>query len=712
MKQGFLRRYLRHGLVLTVTGITPMAQGADAPRIEYPPAARGTQVDRFHGVDVPDPYRWLETVDSPQTRAWIDAQSRLARSRLDALPGRDELRARLERIWNFERWTPPVQKKGRWFFTHNDGLQNQNILFTTEDPFASARVLLDPNTLSADGTVALKGATVSDDARLLLYQLSDGGSDWEVLKVRDVASGKDLPDEIHWAKFTQPSWLHDASGFYYSGYDPPPDAAALKAVNEYHKLFFHKLGTPQAQDTLVYARRDAPDWGVDGKVTEDGHYLVVTSNKGTDVRNTVLVQDLREPGAALVPVIAEPDATYDVVGSVGDRIYVRTDRGASRYRIVAIDLRHVDEASWKTVVPESADTLRLATLVGGQVIARYLHEAHSLVQRFSMDGALLGTVGLPGLGSADGFQGRSADRTTYFRFESYTTPDEILQLDLQDGSTRLWRKPDLKGFDADEYETTLTYARSKDGTRVPVFITARKGTPRDGKRPTILFGYGGFNIPVIPAFSPRAATWLAMGGVYAVANLRGGGEFGREWHEAGMKTHKQNVFDDFIGAAQYLESEKWTDPHHLAIIGGSNGGLLVAAVEEQRSELFAAAVPSVGVLDMLRFREFTIGKAWESDYGSVDNEDEFRAMLAYSPLQNVRPGIDYPATLIMTGDRDDRVFPAHSFKFGAAMQYADPSGRPILVRIATRAGHGQGKPTSKLIDESVDMIAFILHAFE
>jgi prolyl oligopeptidase len=682
----------------------------DRTPLVYPEAVRDDHVDRIHGVEVADPYRWLENLDTTRTRAWVDAEANLSRGYLDSIGRRNQIAAVLKSMWNYERWTPPRRRGGRWFYTHNDGLQNQDVLFVTAAPDTGGRVLLDPNTLSADGTVALKSTDVTDDGRLLVYGVSEAGSDWEVLRVRDVASGRDLADEIHWAKFTDPSWVRNGSGFYYTGYDPPVDHDPLKAVNEYHKLYFHRLGTPQSQDKLIYERRDRPDWFVGARVTDDGRYLVLTAQKGTEVKNTLLFQDLARDKAPVISIVEEPRATFDFIGNRADVFYLRTDEGAARYRVIAVSLRNPQPSHWKTIVPEASDTLVGATLVGGKLIARYLKDAHSRVLRFDLKGVALGDVALPGIGAADGFAGRDADRATYFRFDSFTTPPTIYRLDLQSGRVQLWRRATLSGFDPGAYETRQVFCRSKDGTQVPIFVVSHQGTPQDGKQPTILYGYGGFNIPLVPGFSPRVATWLALGGVYAVANLRGGGEYGREWHEAGMKTRKQNVFDDFIAAAQYLQEQKWTDPAHLAILGGSNGGLLVAAVEEQRPDLFAAAVPMVGVLDMLRFRDFTIGAAWESDYGSVDREDEFKAMLAYSPFQNVRAGIDYPPTLIVTADHDDRVYPAHSFKFGAAMQHADPSGKPILLRIETRAGHGQGMPTSKQIEEYADIYAFILHA--
>jgi prolyl oligopeptidase len=690
-------------------GIAVADAAPGAVELRYPSAVRGEQTDGYHGTLVADPYRWMEEVDAPATRAWVEAEAKLTRDYLAAIPGRDRIAARLKEIWNFERWGAPEKHGAGWFFTHNDGLQNQSVLFMTTDPEAPAQVMLDPNALSADGTVAFKGAGYSDDGKLMAYGLSEAGSDWETWHVREVASGKDLPDQLRWAKFTGASWRRDGSGFYYSGFKATDAGQSLKAQNQYHTVFFHKLGTAEAQDTKIYVRTDEPDWFVGAQVTDDGRYLIVTANHGTDVKNTLGVADLAAD-AAVKPVIAEPRANYTFIGNVGSTLYVQTDDDAPRYRVVAIDLAKPEREHWRSIVAESADTLDGATLVGHQIIAQYLHDAHSVVKRFSPTGKPLGDVVLPGLGTASGFAGRIEDAVTYYAYADYTTPTSIYRLDLKTGHTALWRAPALSGFKPADYETKQVFYTSKDGTRVPMFVTARRGLPLDGSHPTILYGYGGFSDSLHPTFSPAVAAWLELGGVYAVANLRGGGEYGREWHEAGMKTHKQNVFDDFIAAAEYLIANHWTRRERLAINGASNGGLLIGAVEEQRPDLFAVAVAQVGVMDMLRFREFTVGKAWEADYGSVDHEDEFKALRAYSPVHNVRANVAYPATLILTGDHDDRVFPAHSFKFAAAMQNADPQGKPILIRIDLRAGHGAGKPVAKRVEETADVYSFVLDA--
>jgi len=690
--------------------------GTEITSLTYPPARRGTQVDDYHGVKVPDPYRWMEDIDSPETLKWVTAQGQLSREFLDSIAGRESMTQRLRDIWNFERWTPPVRHGENWFYAHNDGLQNQSVVFVMKDtrpgdPAPAARVLLDPNTLSADGTVALRETAVSADGRLFAYALSEAGSDWQIWRVRDVATGKDLPDTLKWSKAGGGSWRKDGSGFYYTAYDPPKVGAVLKAANEYEKLYLHRLGTPQSDDELIYTRTDNPGWFVSGAVTEDGRYLIIQASLGTDIRNTVLVQDLAKPRAPVVPVIAVPNATYDVIDNVGATLLVRTDDAAPRHRIIGIDLANAAPEHWRTLVAEGPDTIETVSLVGGQLLVHRLKDAHSTVQRYTPDGKLLGDIDLPGLGTVSGLEGRADDAQIYYGYSGFGTPPSIYRVDLNDGRVSLWRTPQLKGFVAAEYETQQVFCKSKDGTRVPLFIVARKGTKLDGTNPTILYGYGGFNVPVTPSFSPVVAAWIQMGGVYAVANLRGGGEYGRAWHEAGMKIHKQNVFDDFIAAADYLSATHWTNPKRLAIRGGSNGGLLIGAVEQQRPDIAAAAIAQVGVMDMLRFRQFTVGKAWESDYGSVDNPEEFRALYKYSPYHSAHPGVNYPATLIMTGDHDDRVFPAHSFKFAAAMQHADPHGQPQLLRVETRAGHGQGMPTGKLIDEVVDMYAFIFKAF-
>lgn len=580
------------------------------------------------------------------------------------------------------------------------------MLYATDLPGREGRVLLDPNTLSTDGTVALKGAEFSADGRHLAYGLSSGGSDWEEWRVLDVATGKPLPDKINWVRYSSTAWRKDGSGFYYSRYDEPKGENALKAVNQFHKLYFHKLGTAQADDVLVHERRDEPDYSFGASVSDDGRWLVITVFRSTEPKNLVLVQDLRRPGQPIRELVGDWTAQFEFLGNEGSLFYFRSDESAARYRIIAIDAGKPKRANWREIVAESGTMLESARLVGGKLILGYLRDAHSDIRLVTLDGKQSSEVELPGLGSAGGFTGSAGDDTSWFTYTSYTQPASIYRLDIASGKTELAIAPKYP-IDTSVFETRQQFFRSKDGTRVPMFITARKGTVLDGSNPTILYGYGGFGVSMTPLFSPVDMAWLEHGGVYVEVNLRGGGEYGREWHEAGTKLRKQNVFDDFIAAAETLIADKVTSPGKLAIFGGSNGGLLVAAAALQRPDLFAASVPAVGVLDMLRFREFTIGKAWESDYGSVLDADEFAALHAYSPLHNIKAGIDYPAMLITTGDHDDRVFPAHSFKFAAALQAMNPP-RPALIRIDIRAGHGAGKPTSKRIDEAADVMAFIV----
>jgi prolyl oligopeptidase len=677
----------------------------------YPRAARERQVDHYHGTAVQDPFRWLEDIDSARTRAWVRAEDELARYALDALPGREAIRARARAFVNFERWSVPERHGPWWFYTYNAGLDSQSIVYVSADPDGPARVLLDPNTLNVEGSVSERAVAISPDGRYYAYSLSLAGSDWQTWHVREVASGLDLPDELHWSKAGGASWLKDGSGFYYTRFDAPPPGAEMKAVNSNQQLALHRLGTPQADDVVAYTRSDDPSWFVTGQVSEDGRWLLLQSFPGDDLRSTLSVRDLAHPGAPERVIAAEPRALMDVLGARGDLLYVRTDLDAPRARVVAIDLAQPEPARWRTLVPEGADVLHAVTLVGGQLLVQRLHAAHSEVERYDLGGHSLGVLALPGAGTTSGFAGNADATATYYAYSSYGTPPSIYRLELASGQVSAWHETVIAGFHGNDYETTLEYARSRDGTSVPVLVTARRGLKRNGRQPTLLYGYGGFNIPVTPAYSPAVATWIAGGGIYALAVLRGGGEFGREWHEAGTKTRKQNVFDDFIAAAGQLKHSRWTDSRHLAIWGGSNGGLLVAAVELQQPDLAAAAIPEAGVLDMLRFREFTVGRGWESDYGSVDNPEEFRALLAYSPYHNVRRWQRHPATLITTADHDDRVYPAHSFKFAAALQRAGYDGPPVLLRLESSAGHGPGLPTNQRIEKIVDVQSFALWAF-
>jgi prolyl oligopeptidase len=694
----------------------------------YPKTRQMEHVDEYHGVKIPDPYRWLEDDNSAETAAWVEAQNKVTFRFLEAVPQRAAIKARLTKLWNYERFGLPMERGGRTFYTRNSGLQNQRVLYVADSLEAAPRVLLDVNGFAADGTVGLSSFEMSDDGKLLAYSLSRAGSDWLEWRVRDVATGEDRPDVIEWAKFSDASWTKDGRGFFYSRYDAPAKGEERKGVNEFHKLYFHKLGTPQSEDALIYDRRDHKDWGFYGGVSDDGRYLAISVSEGTDTRNRFFYKDLAASEAKSSPVGQPPlvpsassvvelltdfDASYDFVGNDGAIFFFKTDLNAPRGRVIAIDLAKPAREHWRELIPQTADTLRGVSFVGGQLLCSYLHDAHSVVLRFAWDAAAqaarpLGELALPGLGSAGGFAGRATDKETFYSFTSFTVPGTIYRLDLASGKSTVFREPKVD-FQPGDYETKQVFAKSKDGTRIPIFLTHKRGLKLDGTNPTILYGYGGFNISLTPSFGVSSLVWMEMGGVFAMANLRGGGEYGEEWHRAGMKLKKQNVFDDFVACAEWLIAEKYTSPAKLAIEGGSNGGLLVAACLTQRPDLFGAVLPGVGVLDMLRFEKFTIGWAWRSDYGSVENADEFRALHAYSPLHALRPGVRYPATLITTGDHDDRVVPAHSFKFAARLQECQAKdGPPVLIRIEVRAGHGGNKPMAKVIDERTDELAFLV----
>ena len=677
--------------------------------ISYPATRITNQVDVYHGVTVADPYRWLEDDKASETKAWVSAQNRLTFDYLEKIPQRDAIRKRLTQLWNFERYGVPFKEGGRYFFTRNDGLQNQSVLYTLPSLDAEPHVLLDPNKLSNDGTVALAGMSISHDGNFLAYGISSAGSDWEEWKIRDVRTGRDTDDDLKWIKASGASWMKDGSGIFYSRYDEPSEATKMTAANYFQKLYFHRLGTPQSADRLIYHRDDHKDWGFDGEVTDDRHYLIIFVWQGTDRRNRVFYLDLTRPDAKVVELLNDFDAQYEFIDNDGPVFWFRTDLDAPRSRIIAIDITKPERTNWRELIPQSEETLTGANVLNNSFVCTYLKDAHSEVKIFSLDGNFLRTVELPGIGSAGGFGGKRADTETFYSFTSFTTPGIIYRYDLAAGTNSVFRAPKVD-FNPADYETKQVFYPSKDGTRVPMFITYKKGLKLNGQNPTLLYGYGGFDISITPSFSVANLVWMEMGGVYAVANIRGGGEYGEAWHEAGMKLNKQNVFDDFIAAGEWLVANGYTSSKRLAISGASNGGLLIGACETQRPDLFAACLPQVGVMDMLRFNKFTVGWGWMSDYGSPDNVDEFRALRAYSPLHNIHPGTKYPPTLILTGDHDDRVVPAHSFKFAATMQAAQVGDAPILIRIETRAGHGAGKPTAKLIDEAADKWSFLVKA--
>jgi prolyl oligopeptidase len=674
----------------------------------YPASPEGSVVDVLHGVVVKDPYRWLEDSSSAETQTWIGAQNRLTRSYLDGLPRRAAIRARLRELWDFERFELPFSRGGRYFYYYNSGLQNQPALYWLASLDAAPQLLLDPNLSSSDGTVALTHVVPSDDGRLIAYGLSRAGSDWTEWRVRRVDDGGDLPDLLLWSKFSSVAWAKDGSGFYYSRYDEPKPGAALSEANYFNKLFFHHLGEEQAKDRLIYERRDQRKWSFGATTTRDGRYLIITASEGTDAKNAVLYWDLTRPKAPPVALVPSIEAAYGFIGNQGSSFWFHTDRDAPRGRIMKVDVASATP-SFVEVVAEQPETLQQVERVGGKFLANYLKDAHAEVRLLDDAGALEQVLPLPGLGTVWLTEGDDARSETFLSYEGYHEPRRLLRYDVKTQQSAVFRQPRLK-FDADAYETRQVFFPSKDGTRISMFITHKRGLVPGPETPCLLYGYGGFAISLTPSFGVGHLAWLELGGVLAVPNLRGGGEYGEKWHEAGKKAHKQNVFDDFIAAAEYLQREGLTSRAKLAISGRSNGGLLVGAMLTQRPELFGAALPGVGVMDMLRFHKFTIGWTWVDDYGSPDDAQDFKALLAYSPLHNVHAGVKYPATLITTGDHDDRVVPAHSFKFAAALQHAQAGDAPVLIRIETRAGHGAGIPTDKKIDELADQWAFLLAA--
>jgi prolyl oligopeptidase len=743
--------------ILVVAGLLAQGLAAGEGRLAYPLARRGECVDDYFGTKVADPYRWLEDDirGSAEVARWVAAENKLTASYLDAIPQRQAIRGRLTELWNFAQYSPPSKHGGKYYYAKHDGVQNHPIVYVADALDGPPRVLLDPNTWSKDGTVALTGMSFSEDGKYLAYARSEAGSDWSTWRVMDLSGGegdrhifgpgrqpkagraenepvpraKTLSDELRWIKFSTVAWTKDDKGFFYTRYEQPARGTEYQASNLNNRLCYHRLGTPQAADVLVYWRPEHPEWLYGAEVTEDGRWLVISINPGKGHNNRVLVRDLSEPYAMPVALVGNFEHRYDFVGNDGRTFFFLTDQGAPRGRLVAVDLdaaarrasassrpQKTDESEGassdpdlRDIIPQSEATLARVSFVGNRFIACYLKDVVSQVKVFSIDGKPLGEIAMPGVGAAAGFGGKRTDNETFYGFSSITTPPSVYRYDLSAGSSRLWRRAEVK-FNPQDYETKQVFYHSKDGTRIPMFIAHKKGITLNGDNPTLLYGYGGFNISLLPAFSVGRIAWMEMGGVYAQPNLRGGGEYGEAWHAAGTKLDKQNVFDDFIAAAEWLIREKYTRPKRLAIEGGSNGGLLVGAVMTQRPELFAACLPAVGVMDMLRFHKFTEGRTWVDDYGSSDNPRQFKALLAYSPYHNIRPGTCYPATLVSTADTDDRVIPGHSFKFTAALQAAQGCNAPVLILVSTRAGHGGGKPQAKRIAEIADHWAFLVKA--
>ncbi|MCS7025286.1 MAG: prolyl oligopeptidase family serine peptidase [Bryobacteraceae bacterium] len=698
-------------MLLLYMGI--LLSGSESFAAGPPAARRSDHVDEIHGVRVPDPYRWLEN-DSEETRQWVLAQSEYARRFLDSLAGRDQIRQMLTKNFAYTRSAPYVvgngnyagivKRGGRYFFLRQDGLQNQPVLYVQEAAGGAPRELINPNKLSTEGTAALAMWAASPDGKWVVYGVAKAGSDWQLWRVRDVATGKDLSDTLDWIKFSTATWSPDSRGFYYSRYPEPPPGQVLTAVNYHNKLYYHRLGEPQARDELIYERPDRKEWRFSTDVTSDGRYLIISVHEGTRSERFLL---LRETGKAAPPYELTPafDAKYDPIGDWNGQLYLVTDWKAPRSRVMAIDLSRPQRSAWREIVPQTADTLQQAVLSGGCIAVQYLRNAQTVIRLFGLDGKAIRDVALPGIGTANWALNEAGEPEQFYSFVSFSQPELLYRYDLKTGSSKVFFDSKLP-WDPASIETKQVFYPSKDGTKIPMFLVHRRGLKFATPQPALLYGYGGFDISLQPAFSVFYLTWVQRGGVLAIANLRGGGEFGEAWHRAGMLKNKQNVFDDFIAAAEWLIAQGYTSKTKLAIYGASNGGLLVGACLNQRSDLFGAAIPAVGVMDMLRFHKFTIGHGWTVEYGSPDDPEMFPILYRYSPLHNIRPG-QYPPTLVMTADHDDRVVPLHSFKYAAALQHAQQGQAPILLRVDMSAGHGAGKPTSKRIDEWTDMLAFL-----
>jgi prolyl oligopeptidase len=702
------RRLIAIALLSSVCGMTASvaAQSTSTiPVISYPQTARIELTETQFGVPVADPYRWLENDvrNDAEVRAWVDRQNAVTNAFLNTLPGRAALKARLTQLFDYERFAAPEKKGGHYFYTHNSGLQNQAVLFVRDTVDGEGRVLIDPNPWSKDGATALAEWEPNEQGTKLLYAIQDGGTDWRTLKVRDVATGKDMPDEIKWVKESNLSWAKDGSGFYYSRFPAPKSNAVYQSLNENHQVYFHKLGTKQLADKLMFDTPKQPKLSHYAQVSDDGHWLVISSASGTDPRFEVRLIDLRKAGAKPRVIFPGFDYNWGYVGNRGSTFYFITDKDAPRQKIVSIDVAAAKLVP-HTVIAEDQATLDGANLVSGHLVASYLADVKTEVRVHDLDGKLTRKVELPGIGTATGFSGKFEDPETFYAFTSFNRPTTIYRYDVASGQATTWAAPKL-AFKPDDYSVEQRFYASKDGTRIPMFIVKKKTVT--GPAPTLLYGYGGFDISMTPAYSATRLAWLEKGGVYVVANIRGGGEYGKAWHDAGRLAHKQNVFDDFVAAGEYLKAQHIASPKGLAVEGGSNGGLLIGAVVNQRPDLFDAAHPAVGVMDMLRFDRFTAGRYWVDDYGYPNKEADFKTLIAYSPYHNIKTQVHYPPIIVTTADTDDRVVPGHSFKYISALQAADPNGAPHIIRIETRAGHGSGKPTSKIIEETADVMAFL-----
>lgn len=675
--------------------------------ISYPYSYKTDHQDNYFGTEVADPYRWLEDENSDSTNHWVDKQNEVTFAYLDQIPFRSKIKDRLTQLWNYPKFSAPFKSGNRYFMYRNNGLQNQSVLFTSDKPEDEGHVLIDPNTLSTDGTVSLTLFSPDRNGQFAAYGTSAGGSDWNEFFVLDIATGKKTNDHLKWIKFSGASWYKN--GFFYCRYDAPADGKELSAKNEFHKVYYHRLGDEQSKDELVYHDATKPQRYYDIGVTEDERFLVMHISEGAASKNAVSVRNLTQAGSSIQPLISDFESENVIVDNMGDALIMLTNRNAPNKKVVLIDSRNPAEKNWKELIPERKnEVLESISYTGGKLLATYMKDATSRLYVFNTEGQQEAEVTLPALGTVSGFGGHRDDKEVFFTFTSFTYPSCVYRYDIATNKSTLFKKPDMK-FDFDAYETKQVFAKSLDGTKVPMFLVHKKGIKPDGNNPTLLYGYGGFNISLTPSFSISNLVFLEQGGVYALANLRGGGEYGEKWHEGGMLLKKQNVFNDFIACAEYLINEKYTSSQKLAIKGGSNGGLLVGAVMCQRPELFKVALPAVGVMDMLRYHKFTIGWGWIGEYGSSDSLIMFKNLLLYSPLHNLKEGVSYPATLVTTADHDDRVVPAHSYKFTARLQACHKGSNPVLIRIDKKAGHGAGKPTSKLIDEATDQWAFTFY---
>ncbi len=673
-------------------------------RLPYPTTKIATQTDDYFGTQIVDPYRWLENDTATDVIQWVKEENEVTQNYLGQIPYRTQIKNRLTEIWNFPKYSSPFKEGDWYYFFKNEGLQNQSILYRQKGLSGEPEVFLDPNQLSEDGTASLGSFTFSKDHKYCAVGVAQSGSDWNEIFVMDVTSKQKLIDKIEWVKFSGATWK--GNGFYYSRYDAPAKGKAFSNANEFMKIYYHQMGTAQSADELIYEDKKHPLRYFNAGISEDERFMFINISEGTN-GNEILVKDLSKNDKIFKTLFKGFENNYSFIDNVGDKILATTDKGAAKYKLIEVDPMNADEKNWKTIIAESSDLLEGASLWGGKLFTTYLKDASTRIYKFNADGTGKEEIKLPGIGTASGIGGKKDDTETFYTYTSFTNPGEIYKYDLKTGKSELFRKTEVK-FDANEFETKQVFYTSKDGTKVPMFLMHKKGLKLDGNNPTMLYGYGGFNISLTPSFSVSRIMFLEQGGVYAIASLRGGGEYGEDWHKAGMLGKKQNVFDDFIAAAEYLISEKYTTSNKLGINGGSNGGLLVGACMTQRPELFKVAIPAVGVLDMLRYHKFTIGWGWAVEYGSSDKKEDFDWLIKYSPLHNVKQGVKYPATMIMTADHDDRVVPAHSFKFAAELQAKADTLNPILIRIDSKAGHGAGKPTTKLIEDAADMWSFVL----